>query len=229
MAAGEHAGHRARLDEKAGRMGFEFLEEHEQLEKILFVAVPQGNTNPMAHRLLEQCGSLYGVLTADVEELVKVPGVGRRTAQYLHDLFPLLGCVERCMLQEGKRRYPCLRTAEEMGAYAKTMFYGKLVECFYMISLNQNHQAFRFDKLSEGTLDETPVYVRETVKAAIRTTAKYVVIAHNHPGRTLIPSSADTSASRLLYAGLDTVGIELLDHIIVSHGEFISLRQMGVF
>lgn len=229
MAAEGHAGHRARLDEKAERLGFEFLEEHEQLEKILFVAVPQGNTNPMAHSLLEQCGSLYGVLTADVEELIRVPGVGRRTAQYLHDLLPLLGCVERCMLNEGERAYPCLKKTEEMGAYAKTLFYGKLVECFYMISLNRHFQVFRFDKLSQGTVDETAVYIRETVKTAIRTGAKYVIIAHNHPGRTLLPSLADQTTSRALCDGLHTVGIELLDHIIVSHGEFISLKQLGVF
>ena len=229
MAAEEHAGHRKRLDEKAARLGFEFLEEHEQLEKLLFVAVPQGNTNPMAHKLLEQCGSLYGVLTADVEELVKVPGVGRRTAQFLHDLFPLLSCVERCMLQEGRKKYPCLRTAEEMGNYAKTLFYGKLIETFYMISLNQHFQAFRVDKITEGNAEETPVYVKETVKLALRTSAKYIILTHNHPGGSLIPSRDDIVATGALQRGMETVGITLLDHIIVAHGEFVSLKQMDAF
>ena len=225
---GMHDGHRKRLDEKSKLLGFEFLEEHEQLEKLLFNVIPQGNTNATAHRLLEQCGSLYGVLTTAVEDLVKVPGVGNRVAQYLHDLFPLLGCVERCMLRENVKQYPCLDSAAETGKFAKTLFYGKLTERCYMISLNKKLQAYRFDKVSEGSVDETPLYTRELVKLALRTNADAVVIAHNHPSGLLVPSQADLDTTRELYRAFKAVEISLWDHVIVACGEFVSLKELGV-
>ena len=227
--AGEHIGHRKRLDEKSKLLGFELLEEHEQLEKLLFNVIPQGNTNPLAHQLLEQYGSLYGVLTASVEDLVKVPGIGARVAQYLHDLLPLLGCVERCMLKEAEKQYPKFDRTEKIGDFTKSLFYGKLTEQCYMISLNKKLQAYRFDKVSEGSVDETPLYIREIVKLALRTNADSIVIAHNHPAGSLLPSQADIMTTRELNAGLDAVGIRLLDHIIVACGDYISLKQMGVF
>ncbi len=227
--AGEHAGHRKRLDEKSKLLGFAFLEEHEQLEKLLFNVIPQGNTNPLAHHLLEHCGSLYGVLTADPEELVKIPGIGSRVAQYLHDLLPLLGCVERSMLKEGEKQYPCLNTTEARGNFAKSLFYGKLTECCFMISLNKKQQAYRFDKISEGGMDETPMYIREMVKLALRTNADSVIITHNHPSGSLMPSQADIHATRELAAGLESVGVRLLDHIIVGCGAYHSLKEMSIF
>lgn len=228
MAAGEHAGHRKRLDEKSNRMGFEFLEEHEQLEKLLFAVIPQGNTNETAHLLLKQCGSIHGVLTADVEELVKVPGVGNRAAQFLHDLYPLLGCVERCMFREREKGYACLPDTKAMGNYVKTLFYGKLTETFYLVSINKKLQAYRFDKISEGSAEETPVYIQEVVRQAVRNKAHSVLIAHNHPSGNLNPSRADIDTTRQLYLAMDAVGITLLDHIIAGGGEFISMKEMGI-
>ncbi len=225
----EHRGHRKRIDDKSNRHGFEFLEEHEQLEKMLYVAIPRGNTNPIAHRLLEKYGSLYGVLTADVEELVKVEGVGIRTANFIHDLLPLLGAVERTMWIEGEKSPNILRTPEDMGNYAKTIFYGKLTENFYLISLNKNYQPIRFDKIAMGTVDEVTLYVSETVKMALRATAKYVILAHNHPSASLYPSVEDRQATVAIDEGMRAVGIKMLDHIIVSHGEYISMKKEGIF
>ena len=227
--AGEHSGHRKRLDEKSKLLGFDALEEHEQLEKLLFSVIPQGNTNPLAHHLLDHCGSLYGVLTAEPEELTKIPGVGHRTAQFLHDLLPLLGCVERCMLRGNGRQYPYLGTEEERGFFAKSLFYGKLTECCYMVSLNKKQQAYRFDKVSEGSVDETPIYVKEMVKLALRTNADSVMVVHNHPSGSLVPSRSDIAATQELSRSLDAVGIPLIDHIIVACGAYQSLKKMGVY
>lgn len=227
--AGEHSGHRKRLDEKSKLLGFDVLEEHEQLEKLLFSVIPQGNTNPLAHQLLEHCGSLYGVLTADPEELTKVPGVGHRTAQFLHDLLPLLGCVERCMLRENEKQYPFLGTVEDRGIFAKSLFYGKLTECCYMVSLNKKRQAYRFDKISEGNGEETPFYIKEVVKLALRTNADSVMLVHNHPSGRLVPSRSDITVTQELSRSLDAVGIALVDHIIVSCGEYLSLKSSGIY
>ncbi len=217
------------MDEKSKLLGFDVLEEHEQLEKLLFSIIPQGDTNELAHRLLEYCGSLYGVLTADPEELIKIPGVGHRTAQFLHDLLPLLGCVERSMLRENGKRYPTLGTVEERGIFAKSLFYGKLTECCYLVSLNKKKQVYRFDKISDGNGEETPLYMKEIIKLALRTNADSVMLVHNHPSGRLVPSRADITVTQGLSRGLEAVDISLLDHIIVSCGEYLSLKETGIY
>ena len=91
-------GHRARLDKKSNIVGFENLEEHEQLEKFLFAVEKRRDTNKLAHRLIERFGGLYGVLSASVDDLVKVEGVGNRMAQVLHDIYDFMGSAERSRL-----------------------------------------------------------------------------------------------------------------------------------
>lgn len=226
MASGEHDGHRKRLTEKSNRIGFAMLEDHEQLEEILFAVIPRGDTNALAHRLLQQCGTLYDVLTADVEELAKVPGVGSRVAQFLHDLYSLLGSLERCQLRKTAKEYPSVCELEERGSYAKSLFYGTLTETFYLISVNRRLQAYRFDKIAQGNDEEVPVYIREVVKLALKNQAKHVILTHNHPSGQLQPSHADIQTTRKLKAALETVEISLLDHIVVGSGEFISLKQL---
>lgn len=223
-----HDGHRRRFDEKMERMDFAFLEEHEQLEKILFNVMPRGDVNALAHRLIDAYGSLYGVLTTHPSELSKIDGVGNRVAQYLYDLLPLLGCVERCVMQEGSKENPYLTTTEARGHYAKTLFYGKLTECCFLISLDRKQRAYRFDKISEGDPEETPLYMREIVKLAMRNGAKAVILAHNHPSGNREPSMADLSSTRILSRGLSTMGIPLLDHLIVSCGEYFSMKEHGI-
>ena len=133
------------------------------------------------------------------------------------------------MLRENEKQFPVLGTVEDKGAFAKSLFYGKLTECCYMVSLNKKKQAYRFDKVSEGGENETPLYVKELVRLALRTNADSVMMVHNHPSGKLIPSRSDMTATQELFRSMDAVGIELVDHIIVSCGDYISLKQMGLF
>ena len=130
-----HSGHRSRLDKKVMEKGLEMLEPHEQLEHILFAVIPRGDTNALAHRLLERFMTVAGVLNADVEELMLIEGVGRRTAMFLTDLPQLLGIVERSVWADAP---PKLRESEEVAEFVKTYFYGKLTEEIYVISLNSS-------------------------------------------------------------------------------------------
>lgn len=224
----EHHGHRARLDLKAREAGLEFLPAHEQLEKLLFVAVPRGNTNETAHLLLRRFGSIYGVLTAEVQELMQVPGVGRRVAEYLHDLPAVLGIVERSALAAETAGAPILDTPEKLGAFAVSLFRGAVVEKFYLISLNARNRVIRFDKISEGTIDETAVYTRKVAKTALLNEAYAVVLAHNHPSGQKQPSYADLERTRAIARALEASEIILRDHIIVAGSEWISMEQMNM-
>lgn len=224
----EHLGHRKRLDEKSYLTGFENLEEHEQLEKFLFAVLRRGNTNELAHRLLREFGGLYGVLTASVADLEKVDGVGHRIAEVLHDIYAFMCSAERSRLRAAKGVH-IFRTIDDMGNYAKTLFYDEMIESMWLISLNNRYVAYRNNKLYRGNNNETHVYIPEIVKVALRNDAKSVVIAHNHPSGDLTPSQADIDVTIDLFKALKTVEIDLIDHIIVGGGDYVSLRKLGVF
>ncbi len=222
MSGDVHKGHRKRIDAKSRLMGLEFLEEHEQLEKLLFAVIPRGNTNDLAHELLDEFGSLYGVLTADIEQLRSFEGVGARTAEFLHDLPPLLGIVERCVQESGER--PVLDTPAKMGEYVQTLFYGKLVENLYMISLNSSMRIIRFDKMSDGTSNSSNISIHKIARTAILNEAYAVILAHNHPGGRLQPSMSDLTLTREVDEALKKLGIVLADHIIVASGGWHSIK-----
>ena len=71
-----HAGHRKRMREKFARNGGAGFQKHEILEMVLYSSIPRGNTNEIAHALINKFGSFSGVLNAPYEELLKVKGVG---------------------------------------------------------------------------------------------------------------------------------------------------------
>lgn len=217
-------GHRARLDNKSNTVGFENLEDHEQLEKFLFAVERRRDTNKIAHNLLNRFGSLYGVLTASAEDLVSVEGVGKRMAQVLHDIYDFMGSAER-----SKPNFKVFNTTEDIGEYAKTLFYNKLTENLYMISLNSQYMAYRFNNLSKGNGRETPVYIPEILRLALRNNAYAVVIAHNHPSGDLTPSQADIDVTIDLYKAFKAIEIELVDHIIVGGGKYASMKELGLF
>ncbi len=218
-----HIGHRNRIDEKSRIMGLEFLNEHEQLEKILFAVIPRGNTNEIAHRLLERFGSVYGVLSADADNLKTVEGVGGRTAEFLHDLLPVLGIAERSMRNQ---KSLVLNDMNDIGNYAKTLFYGKTVENLYLISLNSANQVIRFDKVSEGTYVASDVSVRKISRLALNAEASAVVLAHNHPGGRIEPSYADFQITDAVKSQLGVLGISLLAHLIVSCDEWKDICEL---
>ncbi|MGN0180046.1 MAG: RadC family protein, partial [Monoglobaceae bacterium] len=208
-----HEGHRQRICKKASILGLEFLEPHEQLEKLLYAVIPRGDTNKVAHDLLRTFGSIKDVLCADVKSLTDVDGVGPRTAEFLHDLPILLGIVERCIFTKGQTYI--LDSTEKIAEFSKSLFYGHLVEILYAICLNNKRKLIRSYKISEGTTEQTCVSVHKIARLAILNEATYVVLTHNHPGGRCEPSVADLKMTAQVRTALDALGVQLLGHVIV--------------
>ena len=216
-----HENHRQRIDMKAETSGLENLPEHEILEQLLFAVIPRGNTNEIARALCLEFGGIGNVLKADVDELRQIDGVGYRTAVFIHNLPDVLGVVERSLrFSENK-----ITSREDALEYVKTLFYGKVTEHFYMISLTSTGGIIKFNKMGEGTTDEVKVYARNVAARALRNGAHSVIIAHNHPGGTAAPSLSDKTCTEAIERALDAVGIKLYDSIIVAGGEAVSLFE----
>lgn len=218
-----HKNHRKRIDRKIEKHGFETLPDHEQLEAILFVAIPRGDTNELAHQLLNRFGTFQGVLNAGYKKLLEVKGVGYRTAMFLSQLNGVAGVILRNQ-QEGIHT---LDTSEKIRGYISTYYLGRLREASYIFFLDANNRLRSTEKLSEGTIDQTHIYPREVAKCALENSASSVIIAHNHPSGIIEPSPQDINITKALEAALSAVGVRLYDSVIISDNSYFSFRDNG--
>lgn len=103
-----------------------------------------------------------------------------------------------------------------------------LHEEFHILWLDNRHRILDCQKLSTGTIDGASVYPREVVRAALSINASVAVLAHNHPSGVAEPSAADRAITRELISALQLVGVRVLDHIVVSAGEGVSMAARGL-
>ena len=222
--AGVHDGHRKRRKAQFREHGLDTFADHEALELLLFYAVPQGDVNPLAHRLLNRFGSLEAVFSAPPEELEKVEGVGEHAATLLTLVLPLIRRVH----MESAKSGIALCDSGRLGQYFRGVFFGVREEMFYEACLDAKGKLLRCYKIAGGSVDAVHINIRCVVENALRCRASAVALAHNHPSGLALPSSDDNTTTLMAYDALRTVGIELIDHIIVADGDFVSLRDNGL-
>lgn len=217
-----HDGHRDRMKERyIKELSFDSFEEHQVLEMLLFYAVPRRDTNDLAHRMIDEFGSLAGLFDADPLDVAKRCGVSRSTA-VLVTMLPDL--MKRYLLSKNGEK-PVLGSVEQAGEHAASLFYGKDNENFYAICVNAQNKVIQQVKINEGTVCEVAVYPQKVAEAALRFKARSVILAHNHPGGSLTPSQEDIELTRSVEAALKAIGVKLNDHIIAAGGSFISLKR----
>ncbi len=87
-----HAGHRNRMRERLMAAGMDNFQPHEVLEILLYEFIPVRDTNPLGHALIERFGSVQNVLTASPKELTEIPGIGKKTAEQIAQVYPTFSC-----------------------------------------------------------------------------------------------------------------------------------------
>lgn len=218
-----HVGHRQRLKKRFLRNGESAFDNHELLELLLFYSIPQGDTNPLAHQLMQHFGTLAGVFDASVEDLMQVPGVGQHTALLIH------------MLPQIARRYQIDRThsddvlctTSDYADWLRPYFFGARNEMAYLISLNAKGKVLGCDLIDEGDLTACALFTRQVAELALRHRASAVVLAHCHVVGCIAPSYADHETTLACRKTLDELSITLVDHLIFCDGEYLSMAQQG--
>lgn len=224
VAPSAHAGHRSRMREKFMKRGIDEFQPHEILEMLLYFSIPQKNTNELAHRLLDRFGSLSGVFHAPAEELRKIPGIGDSSLMLLK-FIPELCRKYREDLNRDVRR---ICSYEEAGEYLVRKFTGRENEVVVLMLLDSRGKILFCDVVSTGSVTAVNVYVKDVVRAAVRYNAVSAVLAHNHPSGECLPSRQDLDTTRWVWEALNSVEVSLIDHIIISGEDFISLAKSGV-
>ncbi len=219
-----HDGHRARVKRRFLEHGADVFDDHQLLELLLYYSVPQGDTNPLAHRLINEFGSLSAVLDASVEDLLKVPGVGQHTAILLHLITPLT----RRYLLSRTNLDAIITSTQEAGAYLLPFFHGMRNECVYMLCMDAKGKLLSCCFLGEGSLNSASVDNRKVVEAALTHRASAVILAHNHTSGIAVPSQDDIRSTLLLRELLRGIQVELIDHIVLADDDFTSMRDSGL-
>ena len=219
-----HDDHRNRVRERVRRDGLDNFEEHQVLELLLFYSFRRGDTNELAHRLMERFGSFSAVLDADPAELEKVTGCGPQSAFFLS----LLGqTVRYYQVNRTVRQDVILNTIEKCGYYLMPRFTGRRNEAVYMLCLDAKCKVLCCEEVGEGSVNFASVPIRRIVETAMNYGASSVVLAHNHPSGLAFPSDEDVLTTRRAALALSAVEILLVDHIIVADDDFVSLVQSG--
>ena len=216
-----HKYHRSRLKKKFLNYGLDALEEHEFLELILFYAIPQKDTNELAHRILNEYGSFKDILEADTENLARIDGLSEHSAM----LFKVLMAATHKYINSVNDIMEARLTPENIHIYIKNLFYGKTDETAYVLLLDKNCVVRKIRKMSEGTVNSTTLYTRDVVKVAVNEKYPYLMLAHNHPGGNPIPSKADLYLTKAIELALNFVDVRLVDHVIVAGERVISLQK----
>lgn len=216
-----HSGRRQRVRDRYFREGLSSFEEHEVLELLLYYSIPMKDTNVLAHRLLKEYGSLANLMEADPKELMDRCKLSPITSTLITMIPPL----SRRYLVSRHREKLTIDSTTKAGDYVKSLFVGYSYEVFQVILLNSKNQVNHACVIHEGTINEAAVYPRMIVEAALRHKAVSVIIAHNHPGGTKTPSSADISVTKKIRTALEAISIRLMDHIIIAGNTYTSFAE----
>ena len=222
---GLHDGHRKRLKEQFLNHGDGF-HDHQLLELLLCYAIPQGDVNALAHRLLDRFGSLAGVLDARPEALEQVPGVGEHTAVLLKLIPVLSGRYQADRAGMGT----ILDSTQAAGQYLRPYFsQGARYEMAYLVCLDGKYKVLGCHKLDEGTVNAAEITPRKMVEIVLAHNATAAILAHNHLSGLALPSNADLMSTQQLRTILRSVDVELLDHLIFTDDDMVSLKDSGFF
>lgn len=219
-------GHRARLRERFMTSGFDGFAEYEIVELLLTLAIPRSDVKQPGKALIEKFGNLRGILDASVEELRTVKGIGSVAPIALK----IIKAAATLYLQQSNEGHVVLLNASQLFDFWKMRIGFLPDEVFEVAYLDSGYRLLRdgVERLEEGTVDRATVYPRRVVQSALRRSAAALVLAHNHPNGRAQPSEHDKLITRGIVLAAETVGLKIIDHVIVSGSESFSFREHGL-
>jgi DNA repair protein RadC len=217
------AGHRERLRTRFLVGGADALPDYELLELLLFRSLPRRDVKPIAKRLIARFGSFAEALSAPVERLVEVDGIGESAAI---DLKIAAAAAQRLTKGSISRRQ-VLSSWSSVIEYCRAAMAFAEREEFRILFLDKRNQLIADEVQQRGTVDHTPVYPREIVRRALELSATALILVHNHPSGDPSPSQADIRMTHDIIAIAKPLGVNIHDHVIVGRNGHASLRGLG--
>jgi len=217
-------GHRARLRKRLLEGGGEALLDHEIVEYLLATAIPRRDTKPLAKRLIAEFGGIGGLFAADAEALSRVDGVGEGAVAAIKIV---QAAAVRLLRAEIVDR-PVLGSWQALLDYLRADMAHAMIERVRVLHLNSKNHLIRDELMSEGSINEAAIHVREVIRRAIDLGSAAIILVHNHPSGDPAPSRQDIALTREIVAAGKGLGIAVHDHVIVGTQGHASLRALGL-
>jgi DNA repair protein RadC len=220
---GTHDGHRERIRQKFLASGFSSFADHEILEMLLFYSIPRKNTNELAHRLIQEFGSIENVFSASIELLMEVKGMSKSSAvliKMIPDLCKIYLDGERKIYSDSVTSFDDIKTL------AIKQYVGESTEILKAIYLDSNCKYLQCVDIS--TINDnctTNVNTKRIIEQAEKYNSSHLIIMHNHPNGNIKPSNFDIWSTQNLEEVLKMTSITLVDHLIVADDKVISMRD----
>jgi DNA repair protein RadC len=215
-----YLGHRERLRRRFREAGPDSLADYELPELTLFRAAPRRD----AKALIARFGTFAEAMNAPEELLREVPGIGEAA---ITELRLVRAAALRLMRGEVLER-PVLSSWAQVLDYCRASMGFASKEQFRILFLDKRNQIIADEVQQTGTVDHTPVYVREVVKRALELSATAIVLVHNHPSGDRTSSRADIEMTKQIVAAAKPLGVLVHDHIIVGKQGHASFRGLGL-
>lgn len=211
--------------EKLLQKGAQSLSDSEILAIFLRVGSKNKSAIELARDLINQFGSLAQLLSASSEEVMACHGIG--TAKYAQILASLE--MGKRYLASQVKQSPALNSSQLVKDYLTTQLRPLKREVFAVLFLTNELTLIQFEIIFTGGISSCSVCVREVLRQALKYGASQLIIAHNHPNTSALPSKADLDITQSLAKACELVDMTLIDHIIVGQDETRSLKEMGKF
>jgi len=217
-------GHRKRLREKFIKNGLSGFHDYEIVELLLSLGTPRRDCKPQAKEAIRRFKTLRGVLSASLQQLQQIDGIGPHSAFGIK----LVQEVAGKYLREGIINRPVYQSSREVFEYLYHTMRDLKKEVFKVLYLDSQNHIIETQDLFQGTLNSSFVPPREVMESALEKNAAAVIFAHNHPSGNCEPSQSDKQLTRdLVYAG-SIMQLRVLDHLIIGDNHFYSFASEGL-
>lgn len=218
------AGHRKRLRDRFLQSGLDGFLNYEIVELLLTLGTPRKDCKQMAKEAIKKFKGLRAALDASLDELQQIKGIGSSNAFGIK----LFQAISEKYAREKMPKKISLTSPQAVVNYLKEKIGREKKEHFIILSLDGRNNLIRENIVSVGTLNANLVHPREVFKEAIDARAVSIIIVHNHPSGDPEPSEDDLEITKRLVEAGKILGIEVVDHIIITKTGFISFKDKNL-
>jgi len=216
--------HRKRLRARFLQGGAAAVPDYELLELVLFRAIPRQDVKPLARLLLDTFGDFNRVLSAPIDRLTSLKGVGDAVALELK----IIEAAAHRMSRSRVMQKSVISGWDAVLDYCHTTMAHRETEQFRILFLDRKNVLIADEEQARGTVDHVPVYPREVVKRALELNASALILVHNHPSGDPTPSPKDISMTTRVNDAAQALGLTLHDHLIIGKSQELSFRSEGL-
>lgn len=217
------ADHRKRLRTRFMDGGAGAMPDYELLELVLFRAIPRQDVKPLAHLLMAEFGDFNRVVSAPVDRLRGIKGVGDAI---IIELKVVEAAAQRLARAKVLNQH-VISGWDALIDYCHTTMAHRETEQFRVLFLDRKNVLIADEEQGKGTVDHVPVYPREVAKRALELNASALILVHNHPSGDPTPSQSDINMTNQMENACEALGLTLHDHLIVGKSRELSFKSEG--